>query len=184
MSEEPRFSLSPSTDSVESCGNAKLADASRHILMPVDDSKHSERAFRWYLDHIMRPGDGLYLTHVVEPMSPGLDYAKASKSPAIKEEFNRHINELVQGGRVLRAKFIAECESRDLPAKFTLHVGSKPAEHIVRVAQEHGYDMIVMGNRGVGTIRRTFLGSVSDHIIHNAGLPVIIVPPPKVPKKK
>lgn len=38
--------------------------------------------------------------------------------------------------------------------------------------------MIVMGSRGIGTIRRTFLGSVSDYCVHHAHIPVAVVPPP------
>ena len=38
-------------------------------------------------------------------------------------------------------------------------------------------DYIVMGNRGVGLLRRTFLGSTSDFVLHHAHLPVTIIPP-------
>ena len=34
--------------------------------------------------------------------------------------------------------------------------------------------MIVMGTRGLGTVRRTILGSVSDYVLHHAHCPVII----------
>ena len=37
--------------------------------------------------------------------------------------------------------------------------------------------MIVMGSRGIGNIRRTILGSVSDYTVHHADVPVTIVPP-------
>ena len=33
-----------------------------------------------------------------------------------------------------------------------------------------------MGTRGLGKIRRTFLGSVSNYVLHHAHIPVIIVP--------
>lgn len=34
--------------------------------------------------------------------------------------------------------------------------------------------MIVMGTRGMGKVKRTFLGSVSDHVLHHSHVPVII----------
>ncbi|VDP68615.1 unnamed protein product [Echinostoma caproni] len=183
MSGEARSSVE-CIDSGETQGNNNLSDAERRVLMPVDGSEHSERAFNWYLENIMRPGDGLYLAHIVEPASPGINYGIASKSPAMKDDFAKHINKLVESGRALRGKFLSRCESLGLAARFTIHVGTKPGEHIVRLAQDQNVQMIVVGNRGIGTVRRTFLGSVSDYILHNANVPVIVVPPTKISKKK
>jgi len=45
---------------------------------------------------------------------------------------------------------------------------------VVKKAEEVGADMIVTGTRGLGTIRRTVLGSVSDYIVHHAKVPVAI----------
>ncbi|CAH8652920.1 unnamed protein product [Heterobilharzia americana] len=152
--------------------------------MPVDGSEHSERAFKWYMDNIMKLTDGLYLVHIVEPLSAGLNYSLASKSPSMKDDFSRHMNSLIDSGRTLREKFLSRCEEAGLSARFTIHVGTKPGENIVRLAQENAANLVIVGNRGIGTVRRTFLGSVSDYILHNVNVPVIIIPPPKHSKKK
>ena len=52
--------------------------------------------------------------------------------------------------------------------------GSKPGEIIVKVADEEKATMIVMGTRGLGKVRRTILGSVSDFVVHHAHCPVIV----------
>jgi len=52
--------------------------------------------------------------------------------------------------------------------------GSTPGEVICRVAEEEHPTMIVIGTRGLGTIRRTILGSVSDYVLHHAKCPVIV----------
>jgi nucleotide-binding universal stress UspA family protein len=49
-----------------------------------------------------------------------------------------------------------------------------PSEAIVRFAEEHHFDLIVMGSRGLGTFR-ALLGSVSDRVAHHAHCPVLIV---------
>ncbi|CAH8664844.1 unnamed protein product [Dicrocoelium dendriticum] len=184
MAVVPRPYTPRSGDSADSEDGTAIVGASRIILMPVDGSEHSERAFMWYLDNIMKPGDGLYLTHIVEPLSPGMNYSLASKSPAMKEDFTRHINELVDTGRSLKSKFLSRCESQQLQARFSIHVGTKPGEHIVRLAQDQNAHMIIIGNRGIGSMKRALLGSVSDYVLHNAKVPVVVVPPVKVSKKK
>ena len=36
-----------------------------------------------------------------------------------------------------------------------------------------------MGTRGLSTIRRTVLGSVSDYVLHHTTIPVAVVPTPE-----
>ena len=35
-------------------------------------------------------------------------------------------------------------------------------------------DMVVVGSRGLGLVGRTFLGSVSNYVVHHAKVPVIV----------
>lgn len=55
---------------------------------------------------------------------------------------------------------------------------NRPGEVIIKLAEDEKADFIVMGSRGVGTLRRTFLGSVSDYCVHHTKIPVVVVPPP------
>ena len=62
---------------------------------------------------------------------------------------------------------------------FQLHgrvqlVQGSPRHEILRMAEEDKVDLIITGTRGKGTVRRTLLGSVSDHVIHHAHVPVLI----------
>ena len=54
--------------------------------------------------------------------------------------------------------------------------GGKPGEAICRVIKECEADLVVMGSRGMGAIRRTIVGSVSDYVLHHSHVPVIICP--------
>jgi nucleotide-binding universal stress UspA family protein len=53
-----------------------------------------------------------------------------------------------------------------------------PATEIERTAAEHGYDMIVVGSRGLSTIGRLLQGSVSEHVATHARANVLAVRPP------
>lgn len=50
-----------------------------------------------------------------------------------------------------------------------------PGEEICRVASEREVDVVVVGSRGFGGIRRALLGSVSDHVVRFAPCPVLVV---------
>jgi nucleotide-binding universal stress UspA family protein len=49
------------------------------------------------------------------------------------------------------------------------------AQQIVRVAEEIGAGLIVMGSRGLGGVRRALMGSVSDSVVRHAHCPVLVV---------
>ena len=51
---------------------------------------------------------------------------------------------------------------------------SRPGEALIEVAKKEKVNQIVMGTRGLGTIRRTILGSVSDYVLHHAHCTVTI----------
>lgn len=53
----------------------------------------------------------------------------------------------------------------------------RPDHTIIKVANEEKADLIVIGARGIGTLRRTVLGSVSDFVVHHSPIPVTVVPP-------
>jgi nucleotide-binding universal stress UspA family protein len=53
------------------------------------------------------------------------------------------------------------------------------AQQIVRVAEDIGSGLIVMGSRGLGGVRRALMGSVSDSVVRHAHCPVLVVRPEK-----
>lgn len=62
------------------------------------------------------------------------------------------------------------------PVKFKLLTAvGHPATEILHSAEEYGCDTIVMGSRGLGSITKLFLGSVSSEVINKSELPVVIV---------
>ncbi|MFC4111148.1 universal stress protein [Nonomuraea zeae] len=54
---------------------------------------------------------------------------------------------------------------------------------IVDVADEIDASLIVTGSRGLAGVRSVLLGSVSNHVLHHAHRPTLIVPPPKAPAR-
>ncbi|MGP4096067.1 universal stress protein [Nonomuraea sp. KM90] len=55
---------------------------------------------------------------------------------------------------------------------------------IVDVADEIDASLIVTGSRGLAGVRSVLLGSVSNHVLHHAHRPTLIVPPAKDQARK
>jgi hypothetical protein len=56
------------------------------------------------------------------------------------------------------------------------HLGlGDPDKEIVKFAEDAHADLIVLGSRGLGRLRRALLGSVSDSVVRHAHCPVLVV---------
>ena len=72
----------------------------------------------------------------------------------------------------------------DVPSSFQLKFklfkeeSNRPGEVICKLAEDESVDLVVIGSRGMGTLRRTFLGSVSDYCVHHNHCSIAVVPPP------
>ncbi|XP_052231344.1 universal stress protein YxiE-like [Dreissena polymorpha] len=49
-----------------------------------------------------------------------------------------------------------------------------PGHQLIEAAVQEGAVFIITGNRGLGTLRRTLMGSVSDFVVHHSPVPVIV----------
>lgn len=65
-------------------------------------------------------------------------------------------------------------EKKNIKARTILRKGH-PSETIANAASEEGFDMIVMGSRGMGGLKRLLLGSVSNAVANKANTSVLIV---------
>ena len=67
--------------------------------------------------------------------------------------------------------------SVDLISSILIRLGH-PVEEILKVVDEEGCDVIVLGTHGKGFLEQTFLGSVSSSVLLRTRKPVFIVPLP------
>ncbi|ORZ29667.1 hypothetical protein BCR44DRAFT_1448321 [Catenaria anguillulae PL171] len=63
-------------------------------------------------------------------------------------------------------------------------IRGEPRSDIVRKAQDVDADMIVVGSRGLGALKRVVMGSVSEYVCNHAACPVLVVRPKHCGKEK
>ena len=137
----------------------------KDILLATDGSRDAEVALRAAADISERSGAALHVVHVwtdaMPPANPGL---VPDDSRCLEEEAAKLLRRQAWNARAARGRVARE----------HLREG-EPAEEIVAVAKELNADLVIVGNRGVGRVRRLITGSVSEGVVHRASCPVLVV---------
>ena len=101
-----------------------------------------------------------------------IDMAEKAKASLEFVYVASHINEHIP------SEIVFDRIWEKLPAgvSATKHVetGSRP-KAIIRVAQETNSDIIIMGSRGLGIFKGALIGSVSQKVIEDSPIPVMVV---------
>ncbi|XP_064649647.1 universal stress protein YxiE-like isoform X2 [Lineus longissimus] len=152
----------------------------RLVLVAVDSSAQAERAFQFYIDNLHRPENDILFYHVAEkPNLPTVSLKDPMSFPA--DDWHKELTKRNEDVNALEGKYEILRTSKQMKGEFlTVYEDrSNPGEAIVSAAEGKNAAMIVVGTRGLGTLRRTILGSVSDYVVHHAKCTVIICPPGK-----
>ncbi|MBO9677028.1 MAG: universal stress protein [Acidovorax sp.] len=84
----------------------------------------------------------------------------------------------VEAGQHLMASAIALIEAAGLPFETEVGLG-EAAPTLVDMAERSGCDLLLIGARGMGSLRSALLGSVSQAVVHLSPVPVTIVKHPE-----
>jgi nucleotide-binding universal stress UspA family protein len=153
----------------------------KKILVVLDGSKYSDNALDFALDLADKYSAEVLLLSV----APTAFYPSFIAPGAFPRAFHRFISSAVidSSARELEAGFegvLSEALKKAEKVKSKLNVSTKLvtgriAEKIIQTAKEGNFDIVVMGSRGLGGIKKFFLGSVSDRVADDALCPVLIV---------
>ena len=147
---------------------------SKKILLATDGSEDAILAARNAAGLAQQMGSELHAVYVrprIAPHHPGYYVG-----PEVVEQAGRKERE----GLEREAQRLLEVQAEEVRgaggnvARAHLRVGT-PDKETVRLAEELGVGLIVMGSRGQGGVRRALLGSVSDSVVRHAHCPVLVV---------
>lgn len=137
------------------------------ILLATDGSKEAELAASTAAGLAKGTGSELHVVTV----APEYPYVYAYYDLRHPVEVERHRQE---AQKVLDQQVDRIAEAGGSVAKAHVSMGA-PDEEIVVLAEELGVDLVVVGSRGLGGMRRTLMGSVSDSVVRHAHCPVLVV---------
>lgn len=145
----------------------------RTIVVPLDRSAFAEWALPYALEVARATGAGvrLALVHYLPPWGsaenmPASIYEEAEEQ--IRESESSYLNELA--GRL----------ARDTSIDVRAHMLDGPVAPTLRAfAEEAHSDLIVMSTHGHGGLKRAWLGSVTDALLRQVAVPLLLVRPPE-----
>ncbi len=130
----------------------------KKILVPTDGSACSLKAAEYAAEIAKQFEAAAHLLNVISPSTIRISWKRQEKTA-------------MQALQATKTVF----DQWETPAILRKPVRGNPAEVICQIAEEEGFDLIVIGCRGLSGIEAFFLGGVSDKVSQHAECPVLIV---------
>ena len=139
------------------------------LVVGEDSSENARRAGKLAVRFAELFGADTLLVHVVS--SQRMILKAGSQGAAAVDEAARQAQELLeQTAEEIKDSSVREPQTRV--------VVGYPALTLTEAAEEEKTTLLVVGSRGLNSIKRTVLGSVSSNVLRTAAGPVLVVPPP------
>ncbi len=159
------------TESTEPTGAPTLQV--RRILLPTDFSGCGNYALPYAAAIARAVNATVICVNVVEPIVPAVGYTGMAEAMPIAE-----MSEQLEDSAEREMPDVMRCEDlRGVKVEEVIGHGDAAAE-IVRVAEEHEVDLIVISSHGRTGLGRIIFGSTAEAVVRHARCPVLVVKPP------
>jgi nucleotide-binding universal stress UspA family protein len=139
----------------------------QRILCATDGSAHGDRAISEGLRLAREASGELHVVHVIERV-PGGGRLRGQPvhltEPEIDDRIRRQVDEIA-------------CQEGFAVHMHMLTGSGQLARRLATLAERLEVDLIVLGTRGHSPLAGLVLGSVTQQMLHDAGRPVLAVPP-------
>src|SRR5918992_3356565 len=131
------------------------------MLLATDGSEDARGATEAAVDLAGKSNSELHVMHVWHDV-PGFAHA------FVKRELRR------QGQEILDEQ-VKKIEASGGTVTQAHLRGGRTSDEVIKLSEELGVGLLVVGSRGLGTVRRILMGSHSEEIVHHAHVPVLVV---------
>ena len=152
----------------------------KNILLPIDGSENSKRAAAHAMDIANIYDSDITVLFVVEPYYPKYPVLPIATLPSPDDDYFEEVRN--EGIQIIKdfKKDLEEnqCKGKckNIHLKTFLKEGKNYIE-ILKTIDEKNIDLVVMGASGRhSTLDRIALGSVTERVIREARVPVLVVP--------
>jgi len=147
----------------------------KKILVAIDGSSYSNKVAKYGEDIALRYSAEITLIHVVEPPRSLIPVSEIDTGLAAEIEYLEKIaKKMESNAENMLNGYKKYMKDEGLNVKIRVEKGN-PSDIILNIAEDEHYDLIIVGSRGLGNVKRFILGSVSDKISKHANCPVLIV---------
>lgn len=142
------------------------------IVVPIDFSEYSKKAFRYAIDFAQTFGAEMILVYVVEPIIYPADFSFGQVAlPSMEREIQDRSLEQLQ---VLIQKEVPA----GIRARSTIRSG-KPFVEIIQLAKEEKADLIIIATHGHSGIEHVLFGSTAEKVVRKSPCPVLSIRSPE-----
>ena len=151
----------------------------KNILVPLDESELSERAWTVAKDLAVQHGATIHLLEAVQPLAEvytrhGMGPDSASPREYAEQAVRYAINVQIESGREYLTRLAEDGQTEGLNVKIEVREAAAPTL-IQEYTADNNIDLIVMSTHGRGGIHRLLIGSVADRVIRSIGVPVLVI---------
>jgi len=153
----------------------------RNVGVAIDMSACSRGALKWAVDSLLREGDHLIAINVQgnvtyeEGHSQLWEDTGSPLIPLIEYEDPRTIKKYGVKADPQTLEILKYAAIQKKVVVVVKIYWGDPREKICDAVGKIPLNCLVMGNRGLGKIKRAILGSVSNYVVNNASCPVTVV---------
>ncbi|MBW2531847.1 MAG: universal stress protein [Deltaproteobacteria bacterium] len=138
------------------------------ILCPIDFSKPSDTALEHAEEIARKFGAELVVAHVVEPVLYPVAYGLPPVAPVNYEESAKEAAEKAL------TPIVQAINERGVKARSLVESGTA-SMRICDLAEEEGFDLVVLATHGYTGLKHVLLGSTAERVVRHCTCPVLTV---------
>lgn len=150
----------------------------KKVLIAVDGMNGSSDSVLSVFQNLVKPPENIVLVHVkqLEGNSLMLDMLSDSEIATMKESMKgtEHMEKLDMRAQKILAYHKKKLEEGGLVCIKTVVREGRPTDEILKVAEEEGVDLIIVGCSGKTKMQKMITGCASKDVERNAKVPVLV----------